>query len=115
MHRLGVINSEQLRSAADGARVRVAGLVITRQAPETARGLRFFTLEDEWGHINATIYPDLYRRRRLIANRSPLLMIDGVVQRADGVVSVLAREIAALEDRGSGLAVRAPRAHNYTR
>ncbi len=73
--------------------VKVAALVITRQAPSTAKRIRFFTLEDEFGQVNVTIKPDVYERYRQVANRQPILVIDGVMQRNDGVYSVLASHI----------------------
>jgi error-prone DNA polymerase len=73
----------------------VAGLVITRQAPSTAGKIRFFTLEDEHGHVNVTIKPDVYQRYRREAAQ-PLLVIDGVMQGQDGVWSMLATTITPL-------------------
>ena len=97
LNQLGALPSNQLRSIPSGRTVRVAGLVITRQAPSTAKKIRFFTLEDEFGQVNVTIKPDIYDRYRLVANRQPILVIDGVMQRQDGVWSVLAAHIQALE------------------
>ena len=97
LNQLGALQSNQLRSIPSGRTVRVAGLVITRQAPSTAKKIRFFTLEDEFGQVNVTIKPDIYDRYRLVANRQPILVIDGMMQRQDGVWSVLAAHIQALE------------------
>jgi len=97
LNQLGALPSNQLRSIPSGRTVRVAGLVITRQAPSTAKKIRFFTLEDEFGQVNVTIKPDIYDRYRLVANRQPILVIDGMMQRQDGVWSVLAAHIQALE------------------
>ncbi|HYM97020.1 MAG TPA: hypothetical protein VET26_06960, partial [Candidatus Sulfotelmatobacter sp.] len=77
---LGAIESNKLAAIPDHQRVRVAGLVITRQAPSTAKKIRFFTLEDEFGQVNVTIKPDVYDRYRQVANRQPILVIDGVMQ-----------------------------------
>ncbi|HEY7201108.1 MAG TPA: error-prone DNA polymerase [Candidatus Dormibacteraeota bacterium] len=90
---LGALRSVEAQTQPAGRQIRVAGLVITRQAPGTAHRIRFFTLEDEDGHVNVTIKPDVYERfRRECAQ--PLLVIDGVVQRQDGVWSLLASAIA---------------------
>ena len=97
LDQLGALQSNKLRSIPSGRTVRVAGLVITRQAPSTAKKIRFFTLEDEFGQVNVTIKPDIYDRYRLVANRQPILVIDGMMQRQDGVWSVLAAHIQALE------------------
>ena len=106
---LGALESNKLPSIPSGKRVRVAGLVITRQAPSTAKKIRFFTLEDEFGQVNVTIKPDVYDRYRQVANRQPILVIDGVMQRQDGVWSVLATQIQALH----GVPRPQQRSHDY--
>jgi error-prone DNA polymerase len=106
---LGALKSNRLPAIPNGQKVRVAGLVITRQAPSTAKKIRFFTLEDEFGQVNVTIKPDVYDRYRQIANRQPILVIDGVMQRQDGVWSVLATHIQALE----GVPRPNQRSHDY--
>jgi error-prone DNA polymerase len=109
LNELGALKSNQLPAIPSGRRVRVAGLVITRQAPSTAKKIRFFTLEDEFGQVNVTIKPDIYDRYRQVANRQPILVIDGVMQRQDGVWSVLATHIEAL----TGVPRPQPRSHDY--
>ena len=106
---LGALESDKLSSIGNNKKVRVAGLVITRQAPSTAKRIRFFTLEDEFGQVNVTIKPDIYDRYRQVANRQPILIIDGVMQRQDGVHSVLANHIQALD----GVPRPAQRSHDY--
>jgi error-prone DNA polymerase len=106
---LGALESKTLPTVPNGRKVRVAGLVITRQAPSTAKKIRFFTLEDEFGQVNVTIKPDVYDRYRKVANRQPILVIDGVMQRQDGVWSVLATHIEALE----GVPRPSQRSHDY--
>ncbi|TMF30692.1 MAG: hypothetical protein E6I29_06040 [Chloroflexi bacterium] len=106
---LGALESNKLPAIAKNKHVRVAGLVITRQAPSTAKKIRFFTLEDEFGQVNVTIKPDVYDRYRQVANRQPILIIDGVMQRQDGVHSVLASHIEALD----GVPRPAQRSHDY--
>src|SRR2546425_10187509 len=109
LEELGALESNKLGSIPSGRKVRVAGLVITRQAPSTAKKIRFFTLEDEFGQVNVTIKPDVYDRYRQVANRQPILVIDGVLQRQDGVHSVLASHIEAL----TGVPRPAQRSHDY--
>jgi len=106
---MGALESNKLQAIANSKQVRVAGLVITRQAPSTAKKIRFFTLEDEFGQVNVTIKPDVYDRYRQVANRQPILIIDGVMQRQDGVHSVLASHIQALE----GVPRPTQRSHDY--
>jgi DNA polymerase III alpha subunit len=96
LQQMGALESNKLAAIPNNRKVRVAGLVITRQAPSTAKKIRFFTLEDEFGQVNVTIKPDVYERYRQVANRQPILVIDGVMQRNDGVYSVLASHIEAL-------------------
>ena len=109
LNQLKALRSNQLPKLPSGRQVRVAGLVITRQAPMTANKIRFFTLEDEFGHVNVTIKADIYDRYRNVANRKPILVIDGVMQRQDGVWSVLASHIEALE----GVPRPKTRSHDY--
>jgi error-prone DNA polymerase len=109
LNELGAIQSNKLAAIPNHRQVRVAGLVITRQAPSTAKRIRFFTLEDEFGQVNVTIKPDVFDRYRQVANRQPILVIDGVMQRQDGVYSVLAGHIEALQ----GVPRPHQRSHDY--
>ncbi|HSP10486.1 MAG TPA: error-prone DNA polymerase [Candidatus Dormibacteraeota bacterium] len=106
---MGALESNRLAGIPDHRQVRVAGLVITRQAPSTAKKIRFFTLEDEFGQVNVTIKPDIYERYRQVANHQPILVIDGVMQRQDGVYSILASHIEALR----GVPRPHQRSHDY--
>src|SRR5438874_5429582 len=110
LREMGALESKELKKVRDHQQVRVAGLVITRQAPSTAKKIRFFTLEDEFGQVNVTIKPDIYERYRQVANRQPILIIDGVMQRQDGVYSVLASHIQALD----GVPRSPQRSHDYS-
>jgi error-prone DNA polymerase len=109
LEKLGALESNKLDGIRNNQKVRVAGLVITRQAPSTAKKIRFFTLEDEFGQVNVTIKPDVYERYRQVANRQPILVIDGVMQRNDGVYSVLASHIEALH----GIPRPQQKSHDY--
>ena len=86
----------------EGARVAVAGLVILRQRPGTAKGVIFITLEDETGVVNVVVWRALYERFRRAVIAGRLLRVTGRVQRQSGVVHVIAEEIedlSALLDR----------------
>ncbi len=109
LRELGALETNKVPKIPNNQKVRVAGLVITRQAPATANHIRFFTLEDEFGQVNVTIKPEVYERYRQVANRQPILIIDGVMQRQDGVHSVLASHIEAL----AGVPRPAQRSHDY--
>jgi error-prone DNA polymerase len=82
----GVVSLARLRQAVNGTRLRTAGLVIVRQRPGTAKGICFLTLEDETGTGNAVVMPDRFAEFRLLLHTESLLVIEGEVQRHDGVV-----------------------------
>jgi error-prone DNA polymerase len=88
--------ASDLAQARHGATVRIAGNVICRQRPGTAKGFVFISLEDETGVSNAIVDPDLFERFRLPITEEAFLMIEGEVQKSDGVVLIKAREIRAL-------------------
>ena len=92
----GVLSSRDLASAAEGTRVRVAGLQVIRQRPGTAKGMVFASLEDEWGLINVVVPPAIYERYRQVWRRYRLLLVTGVVERQHGVVQVSASELSPL-------------------
>jgi error-prone DNA polymerase len=96
----GVSRAVDLRTARNGRRVRVAGMVITRQRPGTAKGFVFLTLEDETGVANIIVRPDLFLRDRLVITDEPFLLVDGVLQNQDGVTSVRAERITGLHAGG---------------
>jgi error-prone DNA polymerase len=77
------------------ARVRVAGLVVCRQAPPTAKGVLFLTLEDESGLANVVVRPAVRAQFRAVL-RAPVLLVDGWVQREGALVSVVAEEVRTL-------------------
>jgi error-prone DNA polymerase len=85
-----------LAQARNGATVEIAGNVICRQRPGTAKGFVFISLEDETGVSNAIVTPDLFEKQRLLITEEPFLSIEGEVQNSDGVVLIKARRIAAL-------------------
>jgi error-prone DNA polymerase len=89
----GILRACDLRAERSGRRVRVAGMVITRQRPGTAKGFVFLTLEDETGVANIIVRPDLFARDRLLIVDASFLIVDGVLQNQDGVTSVRAEEI----------------------
>jgi error-prone DNA polymerase len=93
----GVLRAIDLRDARQGRRVRVAGMVITRQRPGTAKGFVFLTLEDETGIANIIVRPDLFARDRLAIVETQFLIIDGVLQNQDGVTSVRAEQIHGMQ------------------
>lgn len=79
-----------------GARVAVAGLVLCRQRPGTARGVIFVTLEDETGPCNVVVWAGIYERFRRAVIAGRLLRVTGRLQRQSGVVHVVAERIEDL-------------------
>jgi error-prone DNA polymerase len=92
----GVLRAVDLSSARPGRRVRVAGMVITRQRPGTAKGFVFLTLEDETGIANVIVRPDLFAHDRLTIIEEQFLLISGVLQNEDGVTAVRAEAVHPL-------------------
>jgi error-prone DNA polymerase len=85
-----------LSKAKHGAIVQIAGNVICRQRPGTAKGFVFVSLEDETGVSNAIVDPDLFERFRLLITEEDFLLIEGEVQNSDNVVLIKTREIRSL-------------------
>jgi error-prone DNA polymerase len=85
-----------LVQARHGSTIQIAGNVICRQRPGTAKGFVFISLEDETGVSNAIIDPDLFERFRLVITEEAFLLIEGQVQNSDGVVLIKARDIKPL-------------------
>ena len=92
----GVVQSDALPRLGAGAWVEVAGLVVARQRPETAKGFIFVLLEDEAGMVNVIVRPDVYERHRTAVRGEPLLWVRGKLAKDDGTVNVLAEEAKGL-------------------
>ena len=86
-----------LERVPDGAPVRVAGLVVCRQRPGTAKGITFLLLEDEFGLLNVIVYPALYEEQRLIVRAEPFLLVEGTFQRRDRNLNLIAHRLHRLE------------------
>lgn len=95
----GIRLAGDLHQSRHDEKVRVAGVVITRQRPGTAKGFCFITLEDETGHANAIVRPQRFEHYRMIINLEPALIITGRVQNTQGVVHLMAETIEALPYR----------------
>ena len=99
LNELGVTPARELRNVPNGRLVRVAGCVIVRQRPGTAKGIVFISMEDETGIVNVVVMPDRFEADRVEIVTSPYLMIEGQMQNVDNVVHVLARRIERLESK----------------
>ena len=92
----GVLRASELPTGRHGRRVRVAGAVITRQRPGTAKGFVFLTLEDETGIANIIVRPDLFSEQRAAIVGEPYLLVEGTLQIQEGVTSVKAERLHSL-------------------
>jgi error-prone DNA polymerase len=88
--------------------VRVAGAVITRQRPGTAKGFVFLTLEDETGIANIIVRPDLFSEQRATIVGEPYLLVEGTLQIQEGVTSVKADRVLPLAGGGPE-----PQSHDF--
>ncbi len=89
----GFITADALRSVKYGRRVSLAGLVLIRQRPGSAKGVCFITLEDETGVANLVVWPDAFAAQRKVVMGARLMVIHGMVQHDEAVVHVIARTL----------------------
>jgi error-prone DNA polymerase len=93
----GVLRSTALKRVADNSTVEVAGMVVARQRPETAKGITFMLLEDEQGVVNLIVPASVYEQSRSVVRSAPLVRARGRLERREGVINVLVAEVGALE------------------
>ena len=98
LNKKGVTPSAGLEHLSNGAKVRTAGSVIVRQRPGTAKGLLFLTLEDETGMSQAIVPQDLLQKHRKLIVGSPGLIVEGVLQKRDGTISVKGERFWSLKE-----------------
>jgi error-prone DNA polymerase len=91
----GVLTASELGTRRHGSWVKVAGNVIVRQRPGTARGFFFMTLEDESGLANLIVQPQLFEKERTLLVTVPFLLVEGMLQKQEGVISVRAERARA--------------------
>ncbi len=103
LRKMGALAAAELPNLPNGKRVRVGGTVIVRQRPGTAHGFVFLSMEDETGVANVIITPDLFQKNRLLLVEERFLLVEGVLQNIDRVVSVKADRVVAL--KGSNIAL----------
>ena len=92
----GVLRAIDLPRERQGRRIRVAGTVITRQRPGTAKGFVFLTLEDETGISNIIVRPDVFARERVVILQEPFLLVEGILQNQDNVTAVRAERVEGI-------------------
>ena len=93
----GIWRAADLSRAENGIQVRVAGNVICRQRPGTAKGFVFISLEDETGISNSIVAPPVFEANRLLITEEPFLMIEGKLQHVENVIHVKAERIERLD------------------
>ena len=100
LNHLEALPASQLPEVTNNARIRVAGLIILRQRPSTAKGITFVTLEDETGTANLVVRQDVWQRYYAVARRSPAWLAHGKLESKDSVIHVV---VEKLEDLGKAL------------
>ncbi len=104
----GILCAADLEGTKSGSLVQVAGLVIVRQRPGTAKGFFFVTLEDETGVSNIIVMPELFHNNRPLLHRAPILLVEGVLQKQDGTIGIRGRRFAEIK-----LNAPLPSAHDF--
>ena len=98
LRRAGVLSAKELTRIPNGSYVRTAGCVIARQRPGTAKGFVFLSLEDETGIGNAILSPDLLEQNRIVILSEKFLLLEGVLQNQEGVISVRVQRVAPMRE-----------------
>src|SRR5580692_4683047 len=96
MQAMGIHKASELEHIPDGQYLRIGGCVICRQRPGTAKGFVFLSIEDETGVANAIVMPDLFQKNRLLLSSAQFLMVEGILQNQDNVISVKAERVSPL-------------------
>ena len=91
-----VTRSADLPQQKDGQRVQVAGLVLLRQRPGTAKGITFMTIEDETGSMNLIVWPDVWQRFRRIARSASAILVTGTLQMSEGIIHIVVQQFQDL-------------------
>jgi error-prone DNA polymerase len=110
-----ILRSTDLEKLDSGARVEVAGMVVARQRPGTAKGVVFMLLEDERGTVNLVVPPPVYERCRAAVRAAPLVRAKGKLERQEGTTNVLVTEVGELKRAVAELRAVAPAGHSFGR
>ena len=100
----GTVTCADLERVPDGTELTVAGMLVARQRPATAKGVMFLLIEDESGVVNVIVTPPVYRRHRLAVRTASLVTVSGRLERREGVINVLAGSVRRLERPDAPLA-----------
>ncbi len=94
-----VVSCQDLRALSDGAFARVAGVVLVRQRPGSAKGVVFMTIEDETGVANAVVWPKTLEKFRKVVMTARLILIEGRIQRHEDIIHVVSSRLSDHSDR----------------
>ena len=106
LNRMRVTPAAQLKQERDQKFIRVAGLVLLRQRPGTAKGITFVTLEDETGSMNLVLRPDVWDRHYTLARTSNAWLVSGVLENREGVIHVVVGSLSDLSKQVEGLTLK---------
>jgi error-prone DNA polymerase len=93
LDKLKAVPAKRMSEIKDGAPVKLAGLVLVRQRPPTAKGVVFVTVEDETGIANLILFKDVFEKFRRDLLSAKLLMVDGILERESDVVHIVAKRL----------------------
>ncbi len=96
LNQRGILRCADLEQKRDGSRLTVAGIVLVRQRPGSAKGVLFVTIEDETGHANLIVWPAVFERQRRVLLSASMVACRGKLQKESGVIHVVADEITDL-------------------
>ncbi len=95
-----VLSSDRIPELDNGTVITLAGIVVARQRPQTAKGYIFVLMEDEFGHVNVIVKPNVYERCRAAVRMEPFLLVRGRLQKDGATVNLIALEVEALRGEG---------------
>lgn len=105
LQQMRCVTAAELPKLRDGRHVRVAGLVLLRQRPATAKGITFVTLEDETGTMNLVLFPNVWKRFFQVAGSSNIWLVDGKLENKKNVIHVIVGRITDLAGEVNGLSI----------
>ena len=108
-----VLKSSDIAGIPSGTKVSVAGCVVCRQMPGTAKGHVFITLEDECGLINVILRPQVYDKYRQIARLEPVIVVEGTLQKHDGIVNIVAQQLWPIQHKHPPPSMPVSRVRNF--
>jgi error-prone DNA polymerase len=108
LNALQCTRASELPATRHGRQIRVAGLVLLRQQPQTAKGVNFVTLEDETGSMNLVLFPDTWKRYYRVARTCQSWMVEGRLESREGIIHVIVGQIVSLPEAIGGEVIESP-------